>query len=124
MEAHQMTRWIFAATASVALVGAGLVHGFWTDRWSASTEVNQAAARISDVPVRFGDVWEGDNIEVKPGQIGAGVAGCLQRRYVNKATGQSVVIALVNGRPGPVATHTPEVCYGASGYVVGDKQAI
>jgi hypothetical protein len=30
----------------------------------------------------------------------------------------------VNGRPGPVATHTPEVCYGASGYQVGARKPI
>ena len=30
----------------------------------------------------------------------------------------------MNGRPGPVATHTPEVCYGASGYLVGTKKAV
>src|SRR5262249_3178889 len=118
-----MNRWIFAAFASAGLVGAGIVHGFWTDRWSASADVEQAAERLSAVPVRFGD-WEGQDVEVKPGQVGAGVAGCLQRRFVNKVTGQSVVIALVNGRPGPVATHTPEVCYGASGYVVDEKQPV
>lgn len=118
-----MTRWIFAALASVGLVGAGLVHGYWTDRWNASADVEQAAARLSDVPVRFGP-WEGQDVEVKPGQVGAGVARCLQRRFVNKVTGQSVVIALVNGRPGPVATHTPEVCYGASGFVVGEKKPV
>ena len=28
-----MIRWIFAVVASVGLVGAGLVHGYWTDRW-------------------------------------------------------------------------------------------
>src|SRR5437763_955556 len=118
-----MTRWMFAALAAAGLVGAGIVHGFWTDRWTASADVEEAAARLSDVPVRFGD-WDGADVEVKPGQVGAGVAGCLQRRFVNHKTGQSVVIALVNGRPGPVATHTPEVCYGASGYVVGEKQEV
>jgi hypothetical protein len=119
-----MIRWIFAAAASTSLIGAGIVHGYWTDRWNPSTEVNQAVERLADVPVNFGD-WErqGEDIEAKPGQVGAGVAGCLQRRFTHRGTGQTVVIALVNGRPGPVATHTPEVCYGASGYVVGDKKA-
>src|SRR5262249_22010284 len=65
-----------------------------------------------------------EDVKVNPGQVGAGVAGCLQRRFVNRVTGQSVIIALVNGRPGPVATHTPEVCYGASGYVVDQKQPV
>jgi hypothetical protein len=67
--------------------------------------------------------WQGSEVEVKPGQVGAGVTGCVQRRYENKATGQAVMVALVNGRPSFVATHTPEVCYGASGYLVGEKRA-
>jgi hypothetical protein len=52
------------------------------------------------------------------------VAGCLQRSYFNAHRGVTVVVALVCGRPGPVATHTPEVCYGANGYLVGDKHLI
>src|SRR2546429_109672 len=69
-----MIRWIFAAAASASLIGAGIVHGYWTDRWNPSTEVNQAVERFADVPVRFGD-WDGESIEVKPGQVGAAAAG-------------------------------------------------
>jgi hypothetical protein len=63
-------------------------------------------------------------MEVKPGQAGAGVAGCIQRRYVNRATGAAVTMFLVCGRPGPVSIHTPEACYGASGYLVGTKSPV
>lgn len=121
-----MIRWIFAAAASTALVAAGVVHGFWTDRWSACADTAEAAARLETVPMVVGvgnGEWKGTEVEVKPGQVGAGVTGCIQRRYENKSTGQAVMIALVNGRPSFVATHTPEVCYGASGYLVGDKKA-
>jgi hypothetical protein len=118
-----MTRWIFALVASVALVAAGLVHGFWTDRWATSVDTTEAATLLDSIPLQIGD-WEGEEIEVKPGQAGPGVAGCVQRKYFNRARGVSVVVALVNGRPGPVSTHTPEVCYGASGYTVGDRRAV
>lgn len=118
-----LNRWIFASVASVALVSVGLVHGFWTDRWSTSADTTEAAARLSHIPHDIGD-WRGEDVEVKAGQVGPGVAGCLQRRYISRTTGSAVIIALVNGRPGPVATHTPEVCYGASGYLVGTKKAV
>ncbi|MFQ3594281.1 MAG: hypothetical protein SNJ82_13960 [Gemmataceae bacterium] len=52
------------------------------------------------------------------------MTGSLQRTYTHRLTKATVVIALVNGRPGPVATHTPEACYGASGYLLGAKKAI
>lgn len=118
-----MWKWLTALTASAALVVSGLVHGFWTDRWQPATDVAAAANRLDELPVDVGP-WHGLKVEVKPGQAGAGVAGCIQRRYENRQTGVSVAVALVCGRPGPVSIHTPEVCYGASGYLVGDRQRV
>ncbi len=113
----------FAAAGSAAMLGTGLVHGFWTDRWSPSVETRVAADRLPTLPLTIGD-WKGEEIESQPGQAGPHVAGCLQRRYTNAHRNVTVVVALVCGRPGPVATHTPEVCYGASGYLVGEKHPV
>jgi hypothetical protein len=118
-----MLRWLFAVTASIAFLTAGLVHGYWTDRWTVNEETRAAAERLNAIPLHVGD-WDGEELEVKPGQVAPGVAGCIQRRYVNRKLGTTVVLALVNGRPGPVATHTPEVCYGASGYQVGARKPV
>src|SRR4051812_47434881 len=118
-----MMRWLLAGTAAAALVAAGIVHGFWTDRWTASVDTREAALQLHNIPMTLGD-WEGEEIDVKQGQAGPGVAGCIQRRYFNSRLGVTVILALVNGRPGPVATHTPEVCYGASGYLVGQRSAV
>jgi hypothetical protein len=115
-----MMRWFAALTGSAALIACGIVHGFWTDRWSPPAETAQAAARLETVPLELGD-WDGEAIEVKSSEAGAGVAGCIRRRYVNRKTGAEVLLFLVCGRPGPVSIHTPEVCYGASGFMVGNK---
>jgi len=37
---------------------------------------------------------------------------------VHTTTGKSVTLLLACGRSGPVCTHTPDVCYAGSGYVV------
>lgn len=118
-----MYKWIITSFAAVALIGTGLVHGYWTDRWNTSEDTAEAALRLHDIPMNIGD-WEGRDLETRPGQAGPGVTGCVQRSYFNRHLGVTVIIALVNGRPGPVATHTPEVCYGANGYMVDDRQDI
>jgi hypothetical protein len=118
-----MKRWLYAIAASLALLGAGLVHGFWTDRWVTNAKLTDAAALLGDIPLQIGD-WEGTDIEVNANQIGAGVTGCVQRSYTNRRLGVTVVLAIVNGRPGPIATHTPEACYGAAGYNVAQRQAV
>jgi hypothetical protein len=118
-----MMRWLFAGLASVGLIATGLVHGFWTERWRPAPATAAAAARLDEVPLAVGD-WQGQIVEVKPGQAGAGVAGFIQRRYVNRKTGATVVMALICGRPGPVCIHTPEACYGATGYTVGGRKKV
>jgi hypothetical protein len=118
-----MMRWIYAGAASVVLIAAGIVHGFWTDRWASPAIVKEKAELLNDVPLQIGD-WTGTEIAVKPGQAGPGVTGCIQRSYYHRQRGVTIVLALVNGRPGPVAIHTPEACYGASGYEVGTRAEV
>lgn len=118
-----MKRWVFVGLASAALIACGLVHGSWTQRWTPGAESTQAAERLDQLPLTIGD-WQGEAMEVKPGQAGASVAGCVQRRYVHRRSGATVVLALVCGRAGPVCVHTPETCYGASGYTVGTPRRV
>ena len=114
-----MLRWIYASAAAAALIATGLVHGFWTNRWVEDRVALTAAERLKNVPMTIGE-WQAVTIDVAPGP---GVAGAMQRAYTNKRLGVTVNIALVNGQPGPVATHTPEACYGAAGYDVGRREA-
>ena len=90
---------------------------------SPPVETAQAAERLDAMPLELGE-WDGEVGEVKAGEAGAGVAGCIKRRYVHRKTGAVVSLFLVCGRPGPVSIHTPEVCYGASGFLVGNKSAV
>src|SRR5260370_30488267 len=112
-----MFRYFPVLVACVAVIACGVVHGFWSDGWVRATEPTVAAARYAEVPETVGD-WEGQAIDAKSNQ-GDEITGWLQRRYCNRRTGETVTVALVCGRPGPVAIHTPDVCYGASGYDVG-----
>lgn len=116
-----MKQWIAALIGSTALVACGIVHGFWTDRWATPVETTQAAERLDAIPLELGD-WEGEALEVKPNEAGEGVARCIKRRYVHRKTGTMVSLLLVCGRPGPVSIHTPEVCYGATGFQLGVKE--
>ncbi len=115
-----MFRTIPVVLGIAAVVACGVVHGFWTDRWQPATEPAEAAARLNDLPLSIGD-WEGQVIDAKPSAAAGPVSGMIQRRYINRMTGDTVVIAVVCGRPGPVSIHTPDVCYGASGYNVGQR---
>jgi hypothetical protein len=110
-------KYLFAtAVVSGLLVAGGYLHGRWTDRWGKPVEPEIAAARYHALPMTIGD-WDGQNVETKQSPSD-GLAGTLQRRYVNRKTGQVVSVLLVCGRAGPTSIHTPDVCYGASGFNV------
>jgi hypothetical protein len=101
--------------AALAVVGSGVVHGVWTGRWAAPTDHAEMAARMKGIGLQLGD-WEGEEMDADPKQ--QGVAGYIARRYVNRASGQVVVITLIAGRGGPMSVHTPDVCYAGSGFEV------
>src|SRR6516225_2141560 len=100
-----MSRYYPAFTALTLILVAGLVHGFWTDRWVVSTAPAEAAARLEQLPLEAGD-WKGEPLEVNSKSAEA-ITGRLCRRYTNRSTGSVVTIALVSGLPGPVSIHTP-----------------
>ena len=115
-----MLRIIAAVVATATMIGTGLLHGYWTDRWQQAIEPAEAAARFEKVAANLGE-WEVQEGEGKVGIADPALAGRLQRLYVNRRTGQKVSIVLQCGRPGPVSIHTPEACYGASGYRLSSK---
>jgi hypothetical protein len=112
-----------ALISCIALIACGIVHGFWTDRWQKPAETAAAAARLEEVPMQIGD-WAGERTKVDPRQIGE-VDGCVKFAYKKRGTtGPYVSIALVCGRPGPVSIHTPQACYTAIGFEVGEPRRV
>lgn len=109
-------RIILPAAAVAALLMTGLVHGFWTGRFDFSEGVREAADRARTAALEL-PAWKGEAREVQSA-ADSPAARHLFRRYVHRASGREVSVLLVVGRPGPVSIHTPDACYGASGFQV------
>ncbi|MBL8798794.1 MAG: exosortase-associated EpsI family protein [Planctomycetia bacterium] len=102
--------------AFAIVTGAGLLHGLWSDRWQASDAPEVAAERLRSLPLTIGD-WEGTEMELDGMQAQrAEIRGSVQRRYAHRASKQEILVVLLCGRPGPIAAHSPEVCYPGSGF--------
>jgi hypothetical protein len=98
------------------VVVSGLAHGLWTHRWTISSSLDEALTRLDRVPMDIGD-WEGINFELDQRQLEIGqIDGYLARRYRNRQDGREVTVLLVCGLPGPIAVHTPDICYAGAGY--------
>jgi hypothetical protein len=103
------------------LVGTGVVHGLWTDRWRHSAELEEAAERLALLPDDVGP-WRGRLAELDPAELaGAGAVGHWARYLTDPASGETVLVLLLCGRPGRMSVHRPEHCYRAAGYeMAGD----
>jgi hypothetical protein len=110
-----MKRLILTTTALTLLGCVGFVHGLWTDRWSEQLDLGAAAQTLGQLPREIGQ-WHGEDVEIEKDPRNA-LAGMLSRCYTHALTGRQVTLFLACGRPGPVATHTPDVCYVCQGFV-------
>jgi hypothetical protein len=104
-------------TVFAVLVALGIFHGVWNDRWDKANDPAAVTAKLQRTPLSFAD-WDGQDEtatlpETPPGMIGPTAV----RRYVNRKTGDVVLVYLTAGRPGPLlVNHQPTDCYPAFGY--------
>ncbi|MBN9523784.1 exosortase-associated EpsI family protein [bacterium] len=105
---------LLPTAALLVTVGYGAAEGLWTGRW-ADGDDGRVAARVNDIPRTLAD-WEGTDRELDAREVRVGrIAGHLWRTYQNRRTGEAVTVMILCGRPGPIAVHTPDVCFQGQG---------
>src|SRR5262245_54580703 len=106
-----MSRFLPVLIVVVLLLSYGVAEGLWTDRWGTSPELEQAQEKLARLPASIGP-WQGHDEELDARQVArAELHGHLLRRYVHAETGEALTVLAVCGRPGPIAVHSPDVCY-------------
>jgi hypothetical protein len=109
----------FLAAAGMLLVSGVTYHSLASD----SALLEEAAARVPQVPTVVGD-WHGQDEPTDDRSFQqTGARAYWMRQYVNQKTRASVLAILMCGRPGKMAVHTPEVCYSGAGYVLQGQPA-
>lgn len=107
----------------VVTITSGIVHGRLSRRWGVSEELRVAGTKLEVFPTKFGN-WE----MVTSSGLGEYAerilecAGYVNRVYLNSETGTRVAVALLVGPAGPIATHSPEVCYSSRDFRVLDER--
>jgi hypothetical protein len=103
-------------TALTVIVSAGLVHGFWTDRWHTSFSLEEAMTVLDRVGMDL-DTWQAQAVELDARAIRvSGASRYVMRRYTRRTDKSSASILLMCGRSGPMSAHTPDICYQGSGF--------
>lgn len=97
-------------------VTSGIVHGVLDGRWSIPENLIATGAELQQIPDQFGD-WElQEKRELREGAAKLlRCYGSLVRVYKSQSSGAVVNVAVVYGPRGPIAVHTPEICYDSVG---------
>lgn len=112
--------------STVIIAVSGVFHGWLTNRWSEPAQLDVAGAELVAMPEQVGEWKLLGSHEVSPGVVNLlQCAGYIHRTYENEQTGERVNIAVFLGPPGPIAVHTPEVCYPSQDFEpIGSRERV
>lgn len=118
---HLLIRKISLATACAAAilltVAAGVINGHYSQRWGPQPELVAAAQQVANFPTHFGQWRVEDEFPLDEGTVRMlQCSGHVHRSYRNAASGALVSLAILVGPAGPIAVHTPEICYSSRHY--------
>ena len=99
----------------VVLAIAGGVHGTWTCRWMAASEVPAGKDLLRQLDDNVG-VWKSGEFFKIDETTQLKNATTTARKFTSSKASGTIVVSLTSGHPGVVSVHTPDVCYVGSGY--------
>lgn len=110
-----------AIAAALAIVSGG-THGWLDGRWVAGPDIDAIGKRLNDLPEQMGDWVMVSGVEFPESALKMlRCYGTCSRSYRHTKSGAQVSIALMVGPRGPIAVHTPEVCYPGQGSQIDGK---
>jgi hypothetical protein len=108
-------------------VASGVIQGRIRNRWGPSETMQAAAQELGNVPEKFGgshdDRWQLKRTDTLPSDVVEMLecTGYINRCYENRRTGEEVNVFVVIGPTGPIASHTPEICFSSQNYKSRDE---
>lgn len=112
-----MLRSVLIVVAVAVLVGAGVLASIRTNRFGVSEDLYAAGQKLKAIPRTVG-AWETtQDLELDPKvQERAEAVEYVSRVYQHRDTQVQLSVLLLCGEPGPIGSHTPDICYGGTGY--------
>ncbi|MFN7731670.1 MAG: exosortase-associated EpsI family protein [Pirellula sp.] len=112
-ESKGQFRWLVGIAVSLALIGVGgLLQGSMSNRWGVPKKYTEIGAALKEVPMKLGQWQAVEEQTMDPTQLAIlECEGYILRSYVHQSTGESINVAVLFGPKGPIAVHTPEICF-------------
>jgi hypothetical protein len=111
-----LNKWYLGVASALAIILlGGVAHGVLSNRWGVAEDIQSLGKQLNSIPMEIGP-WNCEEEGILDDRTIYGILeanGYISRVYVHQATGEAVNVFLVFGPKGPIAVHTPEICYSA-----------
>lgn len=110
-------KWALYTISAIGLISFGglLLQGSMDNRFESQVNIAAIGAMLRDVPMQVGPWVATDEQEMdKPTWTQLECKGHLLRKYTHESTGETIHVSVLLLPKGPIATCTPETCYGVS----------
>ena len=102
--------------AAIIILANAFLEGVCANRWRRAVELEAGMVRLNNVPMTIGD-WHAESQDLDEASVTrAGIEGYFFRHYQHQLSGKKIAVLLMCGRPGPLAVHTPDICYRGAGF--------
>ncbi len=124
-----LTFYMGIALVMAMTVAGGVLQGRIRNRWGPSETMQAAAQELGKVPNSFGgaqnDRWQlkaTETTDKLPDDVIEMLecTGYISRCYENRRTGETVNVFVLIGPAGPIASHTPDICFSSQNYTSRD----
>ncbi len=104
-------------------VVSGVAHGFLDGRWGGGQSGHAYGEKLQLLPDQIGGWTSLGNLELPKSTTDMlRCYGYCFRAYRNSQTGQQVTMAILVGPRGPIAVHSPDICYPSQGMKARNKR--
>lgn len=109
--------WLAGGIAIGLIVIGGALYGNYSQRWGPPADLLAMGQAVDTMPDKIGDWNKIDETRMEKSVLEMlECAGYVNRQYQHRSTGQIVNVAVLVGPPGPIAVHTPEICFSSRAY--------
>ena len=112
----ELKKWFMGIGCALGLILlGGVAHGVLSNRWGVSENIQALGSQLNSIPMEIGP-WKCSEEGKLEDRVIYGIleaTGYISRVYVHQATSETITVFLVFGPKGPIAVHTPEICYSA-----------
>jgi len=116
-------KWLGLGVLMMVTTGGAVVHGRLSNRWGPQQHMTEAGTRLERIPSQIG-TWQMVSSQHLDDSARAmlGCTGDIVRSYVNPTGKSEASLTLIVGPPGPIAVHSPEICFPSRNYRLLDER--